>query len=119
MQQLEISYFFPLTEQTPLDLDFKPCEEHAKKIQEERWKNSVSITAGTGLTFAAGINSVTWAIADPSYQTFQVLPDGAVGSWQVTPNMTIGRKTKPKLLHRIFTKYILGWEWKENITKGK
>jgi hypothetical protein len=26
MQQLEIKYFFPLTEQIPLDLDYKLCE---------------------------------------------------------------------------------------------
>jgi hypothetical protein len=25
MQQLEIEYFFPLTEQIPLELNFKPC----------------------------------------------------------------------------------------------
>jgi hypothetical protein len=27
MQQLEISFFYPLTEQVPLDLDFSNCEK--------------------------------------------------------------------------------------------
>lgn len=28
MKQLEIEYFFPLTEQIPLDLDFSQCSPH-------------------------------------------------------------------------------------------
>lgn len=36
MQQLEIEFFFPLTEQIPLDLDFTPSEEYAKKLREEQ-----------------------------------------------------------------------------------
>ena len=112
MQQLELKYFFPLTEQVPLELDFAPSISYENKLQEERWKNSVTITSGTGLMIGNG-GTVTWAAVDPTCQNFQVLPDGAVGSWQVTPNMTVGRKTKPKLLHRIFTKLILGWEWKD------
>lgn len=112
MKQLEIEYFFPLTEQIRLELDYTPCEEYDKKKREEWAKSSVCLTSGTGLTVASN-GAVTWAQVDPTYQNFQVLPDGAVGSWQVTPNMSVGRKTKPKLFHRIFTKLILGWEWKD------
>ena len=32
MKQLEIEFFWPLTEQIPLDLDFKPCEEFYRKL---------------------------------------------------------------------------------------
>jgi hypothetical protein len=109
MQQIEIQFFWPLTEQVRLDLDYKPCEDYDKQKREEIVRSSVSYTLGTGLTGS----TVTWSAVDPTYQNFQVLPDGAVGSWQVTPNMTVGRKSKPKLLHRIFTKLILGWEWKD------
>jgi len=113
MYQQEIQFFWPLTEQINLDLDYTPCEEYEKKKREDLAKNSVTsgmfLTAGTG----TGITTATWAVADPTYQTFQVLPDGAVGSWQVTPNMSVGRKTKPNFIHRLFTKLTLGWEWKD------
>jgi len=111
MYQQEIQFFWPLTEQINLDLDYTPCEEYEKKKREDWAKNSV--TSGMFLTAGTGINTATWAVADPTYQTFQVLPDGAVGSWQVTPNMSVGRKTKPNFIHRLFTKLTLGWEWKD------
>ena len=108
-KQYEIQFFWPLTEQTNLDLDYTPCEEYIKQKREETVISSVSYTLGTGLTGS----TVTWAAVDPNYQNFQVLPDGAVGSWQVTPNMSVGRKTKPNFIHRLFTKLTLGWEWKD------
>lgn len=112
MYQQEIHFFWPLTEQINLDLDFKPCQDYEEQKRKEWATSSITLTSGTGLMVGNG-GTVTWAAVNPTYQEFQVLPDGAVGSWQVTPNMTVGRKTKPKLLHRIFTKYILGWEWKD------
>jgi hypothetical protein len=111
MYQQEIQFFWPLTEQINLDLDFTPCEEYEKKKREEMIANSITSTNGMLLTANGGIS--TWAISDPSYKTFQILPDGAVGSWHVTPTLTVGRKSKPNLLHRIFTKMMLGWEWKD------
>ena len=39
MQQLEIKFFFPLTEQIPLDLDYKPCIE----FEEEKCKKQTYI----------------------------------------------------------------------------
>lgn len=116
MQQLEIQYFFPLTEQIRLDLDYTPCEEYEKEKIRKIAETSRTMFGSNGLSLtvaAGGTGTVTWAQVDPTYQNFQVLPDGAVGSWQVTPNMTIGRKTKPKFLHRIFSKLMLGWEWKD------
>ena len=112
MQQLEIQFFWPLTEQTKLDLDFTPCEEYEKKKREMMFSNSV-VSSGMLLMAGTGLTTATWATVDPTYQNFQVLPDGAVGSWQVTPNMTVGRKTKPNFIHRMFTKLTLGWEWKD------
>jgi hypothetical protein len=112
MYQQEIQFFWPLTEQVNLDLDFKPCQDYEEEKRKQWAKSSITLTSGTGLTVAAN-GAVTWATVSPNYQDFQVLPDGAVGSWQVTPNMSVGRKTKPKFLHRIFTKLFLGWEWKD------
>lgn len=115
MQQLQFKFFFPLTEQNELDLDFTPSIQYQEDKRKEQMKYSVISTAGitSGMCLTAGNVHAPWATIDPTYQHFKVLPDGAVGSWQVTPNMSVGRKTKPKLLHRIFTKLILGWEWKD------
>jgi len=111
MYQQEIQFFWPLTQQNNLDLDFTPCEAYEKEKREKQWANSV--TSGMVLTAGNGLSTVAWAQIDPTYKMLQVLPDGAVGSWELTPNMSVGRKTKPKLLHRIFTKLMLGWEWKD------
>ena len=53
MQQLEIKFFWPLTEQIPLDLDYTGCEApklsaplHSNYIiQNTNW-NTVSVVAG-------------------------------------------------------------------------
>jgi hypothetical protein len=104
MQQLEIKYFFPLTEQVPLDLDFKPCEEHAKKLQEERWKNSVTITTGMGLLVGNG--GTTWATVTNSH----------IGAPSFTINVdqtpiTIVSKKKPNFIKQFIYKS-LGMKWK-------
>ena len=36
MQQLEIEYFFPLTEQIALDLNFKPCADYAEEQRKKQ-----------------------------------------------------------------------------------
>lgn len=35
MKQLEIEFFYPLTEQILLDLDFKPCEDYLDQKRKE------------------------------------------------------------------------------------
>lgn len=50
MQQLEIQYFFPLTEQIPLDLDFSPSVAYEEQKRKEMWANSVTLTVGNGGT---------------------------------------------------------------------
>ena len=37
MHQLEIQYFFPLTEQVALDLDFTPCKEYEAEKQRQNY----------------------------------------------------------------------------------
>lgn len=39
MQQLDLTYFWPLTEQPQLDLDYTPC----KKYEEDKRKNSLYV----------------------------------------------------------------------------
>lgn len=104
MQQLEIQYFFPLTEQIRLDLDYTPCEEYTKKKQEEWAKSSISITAGQGLMIGNG-GTVTWAtvsnnLGNPSF-TINV---------DQTP-ITIVSKKKPNFVKKFIYK-TLGMKWK-------
>ena len=100
MQQLEIQYFFPLTEQVPLDLDFKPCEEHAKKLQEERWKNSVTITTGMGLTGNTWATTISNNLGAPSFTiNVDAMP------------ITIVSKKKPNFIMKFIYKS-MGMKWK-------
>jgi hypothetical protein len=103
MQQLEISYFFPLTEQVPLDLDFKPSDDYSKQLQEERWKNSVSITSG--MVLSNGGNGATWTTISNN-----------LGSPSFTINVdampiTVISKKKPNFIMRFIYKS-MGMKWK-------
>jgi hypothetical protein len=104
MQQLNIQYFFPLTEQIALDLNFNPCEEHAKKLQEERWKNSVTFTSGMGLVSIAN-GGTTWTtisnnLGNPSFTiNVDAMP------------ITIVSKKKPNFIMKFIYKS-MGMKWK-------
>jgi hypothetical protein len=112
MQQLEINYFFPLTEQIRLDLDFKPCEEYEKKLQEERWKNSVSITSGSVLSIGNGGTWTTTSVNTSGVLQFLPSSDSA-GYWAVGEGMHMHNKKKPSWLHQKMTAIFFGWNWKD------
>jgi len=89
MQQLEIQYFFPLTEQINLDLDFTECDK--PKLYYTIANSGTSgqvLTAGTGLTFA-----------QPTWKT-------VISGWEVG-----SPKNKPNAIHKFFMKLLLGWKW--------
>jgi hypothetical protein len=97
MQQIEIEYFFPLTEQIPLDLDYTQPEK------PQMWTTGTLLNVGNG--------SVTWADIAPTTLQFRPEPD-MIGYWQIDNNIQVWRKTKPVWLHRKMTKVFFGWEWK-------
>jgi hypothetical protein len=95
MQQLEIKFFFPLTEQIPLDLDFSPCYEYeANKRAEIISRSTLSVNGG-------GIVN-TMAFTD-LHQSFSINIDQ-------TP-LTVVSKNKPNIFRRYLYK-ILGVTWK-------
>lgn len=101
MHQLEIQYFFPLTEQVPLDLDFTPS---IKFVEEQRKQYNNTVISGSYLV-SGGNTGVTWATVslkdmEPSF-TIDV---------DVAP-ITITSKEKPNFLKRYLYK-ILGMKWK-------
>ncbi len=94
MQQIEIEYFFPLTEQIPLDLDFRPSYDYEAKKRADMIAGSVLIAGGTGTTLATVSN------IEPSFQI----------DIDQTP-LTVVSKTKPNIFRRYLYK-IMGVKWK-------
>lgn len=100
MQQLNIEYFFPLTEQIPLELDFTLTEKYLDK-RAEQLKNSVTIS---GLVFG-GTGATTWATMSNN-----------LGNPSFTINVdqcpiTIISKKKPNFVKQFIYK-ALGMKWK-------
>jgi hypothetical protein len=89
MQQLEIQYFFPLTEQIPLELDYTECDKPKLYFTIANGGTSRQVlTAGTGLTFA-----------EPTWKT-------VIAGWEVG-----SLNYKPNRVHKFFMKLLLGWKW--------
>lgn len=97
MQQLEIKYFFPLTEQMTLDLDFTKSETHEKQKLNTWLNNSGTVLISNGGT-------VSWATVTGSAQ-----PSFTIDIDQ-TP-ITIKSKEKPNFIRRYIYK-ALGMKWK-------
>ena len=85
MQQLEIEYFFPLTEQIPLDLDFSESEKPKMWFTTE-------ILGGNGMTLMSTGSNVTWSTR--------------LGDWEI-PN----EKKQPSNFQKFMMNYFLGWKW--------
>jgi hypothetical protein len=107
MYQQEIQFFWPLTEQIYLDLDFTPSLEYIKEKQNRELQNSVTSgwIVGNGISCA----TVTSQILPTS---FQFKPDGgSVGAWEVSEKVFFHRPKKPKAIVRFMSKLLLGWKW--------
>ena len=105
MRQLEIEYFFPLTEQMVLDLDYKPCNEFEEEKRKKWLAQSTLSLAGDGIT--------TWSATNVT-PTFQFKPaEDAVGYWEVSKGVQVWRAQRPNWLHQKMTKVFFGWEWKD------
>ena len=89
MKQIEIEYFFPLTEQIPLDLDFSQCSPH------QYWLRAQGI-AGTHGPFNTGMVFVSDSSTTYSTQ---------INGWD------IGKKQEPSKLRKFLMKYLIGWKW--------
>jgi hypothetical protein len=109
MKQLEIDFFFPLTEQIPLDLDFTPCQEY--ELQKRKEKLSTSITNsmlynGSDFTLAnIATNNAYQLVIQPSNEY--------VGHWNISQGVEVRRPEKPNWVVRKFSELLLGWKWKD------
>ena len=110
MQQIEIHYFWPLTEQTELNLDFTPSETW---ILEWRKKQSQPINT-IGSILVGGTGATTWL--QPVTSSFVLRPSTKnVGKWEISDSMFVYRPTKPNALIRFMAKYFLGFKWHDEI----
>jgi hypothetical protein len=112
MQQLCIEYFYPLTEQMDLNLDYKPCNEF-EEAKRKAWMSN-SVISNSVLMSNGSIGSTTWANVAPTTLQFRPEPEpDMIGYWEIDKNIQVWRKTKPVWLHRKMTKVFFGWEWKD------
>ena len=114
MQQLEIQLFFPLTDQTKLDLDFTPCEQWI-----EDWRNS-QVVSTTGnflpLLIGSGGTGSTISLSQPVTSSFILRPDVKnVGKWEITNSVFVYSPTKPNAVVRFFAKLLFGFKWHDEI----
>jgi len=113
MQQQEIQFFWSLTEQLPLDLDFTPCEEYGKKKREELARNSVTYSNGAYLVSNGGVG-VNWSTT-PTFTSLHIRAEPeSVGYWEMgSAKLQVHREIRPSWFNRVMTKLFFGWKWKD------
>ena len=114
MQQIEIPFFYPLTEQTSLDLDFTPSEQWIAEWQKRQWS---PVTSGNYLISngGVGIGTIAASWSQPTTE-FVIRPsEKNVGKWEITSGMFVYRPTKPNTVVRFFAKLLLGFKWHDEI----
>jgi hypothetical protein len=96
MQQLSIDYFWPLTEQIPLDLDYTDCA-----------KPQLTMPIGSG----------SWSLGNIPHELFRIDGNGTGTTSIITARLNldvdttvIKSKTKPPLIRRWLYK-LLGLKW--------
>jgi hypothetical protein len=95
-RQTEIEFFFPLTEQIPLGLDYTGCE-----------KPKISVTTINPVTFS--VSNATWSTNISP--TLSVKPQNSVGQLNIG-GIQIGLEKQPKWHQKVLYK-LLGFNWKD------
>ena len=94
-RQTEILFFWPLTEQIPLDLDYTGCDTTPKLV----------CSTGTNITLSTG----TWATSIAP--TLTVSPIDSKGTLSIG-GVNVGLEKEPSWLQKILYK-ALGFNWKD------
>lgn len=116
MTQTEIIFFWPLTEQIELDLDFTPSEEWIAEWRKRQFADSIFTTNGQYLISngGVGIGAITWS--EPVTPSLVIKPtEKHVGKWEITEHMFVYRPTKPNAVIRFMAKLLLGFKWHDEI----
>ena len=108
-QQLEIQFFYPLTEQIPLELDFTPSEQWNEEWRKRQW-NTTATSGNFLISNGGGTGVVGWSssfVVNTSVKN--------VGKWQIADSMFVYRPTKPNAVIRFMAKHLLGFKWHDEI----
>jgi hypothetical protein len=93
-RQTEIEFFWPLTEQVPLDLDYSECKQSSVYMSE-----GSSATFGTGSTLTVNPTGTSWVTINSGRLDLDV------------EQTTIITKSKPPIYRRALYK-LMGISWK-------
>lgn len=99
-RQQEIQFFWPLTEQIDLGLDYNGCDTKESK----------------GLVYSGGSTGITLAVEPGTWvtniaPTLSVSPTDAVGTLSIG-GVNVGLEKEPSWLQKVLYK-ILGFNWKD------
>jgi hypothetical protein len=118
VQQLQFKFFFPLTEQNELDLDYKPCLDYVEEQRKKQLYSGYNFNTwgpnGAVLTTSNGTGTVTWANTRIT-NTMELNASNGVSSgyWQVGESLRMHNETTPSRLHQKMTNIFFGWKWKD------
>ena len=114
MQQLEFQFFWPLTEQQTLNLDFTPSEQWNAECRKIQWQ---LINSAGNFFIGSGGTGLTISSSSPTAGSFVIRPPSVknVGKWEITDSMFVYRPTKPNAVVRFFAKHLLGFKWHDEI----
>ena len=101
MTQLEIKFFFPFTEQIPMDLDFTESDRYAKELREEKLKKQ------TRESVIFGATTTTWG--EPIMGSLVISGKDTI-SYLNVGNTKLGLNSNPKSYQKLLFK-ILGFSW--------
>ena len=125
MYQNEIQFFWPLTEQISLDLDYTPSTKYIEEKQARlSLQSSGNLLVGNG---GWGATTISNALVNPTI-TFEangqermrfnnegiMMLGGAkkAGYWAINANdFRIYRDKKPNWIARKATQLVFGWKW--------
>ena len=100
MQQLNIEYFFPLTEQIPLELDFKPCTDYDEEQRKKQNYTGYTLNTWNGVGTGATWTTISNNLGAPSFTiNVDAMP------------ITIISKKKPNFIMKFIYKS-MGMKWK-------
>jgi hypothetical protein len=104
-KQTEIEFFWPLTEQMKLDLDYGPTH---------LFYRAQGIAGVHSMPIRGSIHEFTTvSTMTPSTIQFHATNESA-GYWKVGEGLQMHNKKKPNWLHQQMTKIFFGWKWKDN-----
>jgi len=120
-KQSEIPFFWPLTEQIPLDLDYGPTHLHyrAKGVAGVSTRteaigyvaNEVKVKALCSMPIGGSVYEFTTVAMAPITPSITITPNNSVGNLNLG-GVSIGMENKPKWYQKVLYK-LLGFNWKD------